>query len=89
MMQAISNWCRYISTCRTGILLRGCTLPTLWIEQYLDSAPVKKHPELLAEIWEGDFKADFTKSEHGPVVEVRRHSKLISGLLLTCFGVAR
>ncbi|KIM35078.1 hypothetical protein M413DRAFT_14751 [Hebeloma cylindrosporum] len=53
MMQAISNWCRYI----------------VRKKEYLDSAVVERNPDLAAEIWEGDFKADFAKSEHRPVVE--------------------
>jgi hypothetical protein len=51
----------------------------------LDSALVKKHPDLMAEIWEGDFKADFAKSEYGPVVDVKRHSEINKHVLLTFF----
>jgi hypothetical protein len=87
MMQAISNWCRYISTCNTGLIPQILSSLTLSIEGYLDSAVVKKNPDLAAEIWEGDFKADFAKSEHEPVVEVKSLSKIIKTCFLTCSGV--
>jgi hypothetical protein len=75
MMQAISDWTLYISTCNTGILPQRFASLTLWIERYLDSAVVKENPDLVAEIWEGDFKADFAKSEQRSVVEVKQASK--------------
>ncbi|KIM35085.1 hypothetical protein M413DRAFT_32794 [Hebeloma cylindrosporum] len=54
---------------RAQMMMQAISDWTVYIKQCLDSAAIRRNPRLIAEIWEGDFKVDFAKSEHRPVTE--------------------